>query len=162
MKITTLEMECALARHFNVAKNLIVPGVSWGFDIHECDLLVISPAGYATEVEIKVSRSDLLADKKKDHGHKSLKIKRLYFAIPDTLSKSIPDIPAHAGVVIVATNEDFPWPTCKIVRKPKSMQYARKLTTDEISRVAWLGAMRIFRLKEKIIELKQQQKGGVF
>jgi len=63
-KITTPEMECALAGWFDYRQNLIVPCVYWGvgYYTHECDLLIVSRAGYVTEVEIKISRSDLRAD----------------------------------------------------------------------------------------------------
>ena len=71
MKITTPEMECRLADYFGYRKNLIVPNVYWGLDMHECDLLVLSQAGYATEIEIKISIADLRADAKKVHGHRS-------------------------------------------------------------------------------------------
>ena len=64
-KITTLVMEIALARFINPRVNLVVPNVSWGFFNHECDLISISKSGFATEYEIKVSKSDLKADKKK-------------------------------------------------------------------------------------------------
>ena len=66
--ITTTEMEVALAHYLNMRVNLIVPNISWGMFIHECDLLVITPAGYMWEVEIKVSKQDLSRDSKKRIG----------------------------------------------------------------------------------------------
>ena len=65
-KITTLEVELSLMKHFNFRENVIVNGVHWGMVIngkplHECDLLILSKANYATEVEIKISKSDLLS-----------------------------------------------------------------------------------------------------
>ena len=33
-KITTLEMEIALANHFGFRKNLIVPNVKWGLNLN--------------------------------------------------------------------------------------------------------------------------------
>ena len=50
-----IKMEIAIARSWNYRRHLIVPNVSWGFGVHECDLLVISPSGYATEIEIKAA-----------------------------------------------------------------------------------------------------------
>ena len=64
MKITTLEMETLLMNHFNYLQNIIVPNVSNGIFhkehgwLHECDLLVLSKANYATEIEIKISKAD--------------------------------------------------------------------------------------------------------
>jgi hypothetical protein len=56
--LKTAEMEVELGRYFNYRQNIIVSNVSWGLGIHECDLLIITKSGYATEVEIKVSLSD--------------------------------------------------------------------------------------------------------
>lgn len=66
MKITTLDMEIVLMEYFGVNRNIIVPNVSWGLNLHECDLLIFSKSGYATEVEIKISKQDLLKDKNKN------------------------------------------------------------------------------------------------
>lgn len=63
--MTTLEMEIALMRELNIRKNIIVPNVSFGMyfkgygALHECDLLCLSKSGYATEIEIKIIKSDL-------------------------------------------------------------------------------------------------------
>ena len=50
---------------FSCSKYLVVPRIRWAIDRidHECDLLAMSKTGYLHEIEIKVSRSDLLADK---------------------------------------------------------------------------------------------------
>jgi len=117
--IKTIDMEIALANYFGVRQNLIVPNVSWGMDSHECDLFVLSPAGYGWEVEIKVSKADLFKDKYKRHGHHSSKIKFLYFAIPDYLQKWIFEIPLCAGVIIVRPNDNYEcgyW--CEKFRRP--------------------------------------------
>jgi len=65
--LKTSDIEFAVAKYFNFRKNLIVPNVSWGFNIHECDLLIVRKSGYAIEVEIKISKSDFKADFKKIH-----------------------------------------------------------------------------------------------
>jgi len=62
--ITTPEMEIALVRFFNYRTNLIVPNVHWGMNMHECDLLMVSKAGYCTEIEIKVTRADIKRTRK--------------------------------------------------------------------------------------------------
>jgi hypothetical protein len=151
-------MEIAVSSYFSPRRNLIVPNVSWGMFSHEVDLCVLSPAGYATEVEIKVSRSDLIKDKEKRHGHDGIMIKHLYFAIPEHLEKDIEHIPERAGVLVVKWNE--PWKmygsraiegywSCKKKRDAK-LQYKRKWTDYERNNLLRLGAMRIWRLKEKL------------
>jgi len=152
-KITTLEMEIALANYFGIRQNLIVPNVSWGMDLHECDLFVLTPAGYGWEVEIKTGKADLLKDKNKRHGHYSSKIKFLYFAIPDYLERYTYQIPLRAGIIVVRPNNNYEcgyW--CEKFRKPKA-NGSYKYTDLERLQLARLGALRIWGLKKKISSL---------
>lgn len=70
--ISTLQCEVAIMKHFGIRANLIVPNVSWEIyslpfrTLHECDILILSNSGYATEVEIKISKADLLKDREKN------------------------------------------------------------------------------------------------
>lgn len=50
------EMQYAIANALGFRQNIIVPNVSWGAGLHECDLLVISKYNWATEIEIKISK----------------------------------------------------------------------------------------------------------
>lgn len=73
MKLNARDIEIAIAKMFNYRMNVIVPNVSWGLGLRcECDLLIVSQRRYATEIEIKVSKSDIKADKKK---HPAARIK---------------------------------------------------------------------------------------
>ena len=84
----TIDVEIAIMQMYGVRKNIIVPNCSWGIkregvgELHECDLLILSKDNYATEIEIKISKQDLLKDKDKPHAHDSDFIKRLFFAVP--------------------------------------------------------------------------------
>jgi len=152
-KITTPEMECALASWFNFRLNLIVPNVYWGFsyNMHECDLLIVSRAGYCTEVEIKITRADLKADAKKAHGHKNVSIKYLYFAIPTYLDHCLEFVPERAGIILVKPYVPGDWsPRCKRVREPQCQKGARKMTDKQRYKVARLGALRIWGLKRRL------------
>lgn len=140
----TSQMELAVSRHFNYRTNLIVPNISWGFAIHECDLLIISKSGYATEVEIKVSKSDLKKDQDKKHKHEDKRIKYLYFAIPEKLEKDKDLIPEHAGIIIVKNNL-----RCKVIKKPV-IQNNYKFTLEEQYQIARLGSIRTWKLRTKI------------
>ena len=143
--LKTLDIEIAVANYINPRVNLIVPNISWGMSLHECDLLVITKAGYAWEIEIKVTKADLINDIKKRHGHHSPKIKNLYFAIPDYLTPYIERIPDRAGVLIVNKRH-----RCKEIRRPKSNKNAYKFSDKERYNVARLGSMRIWGLKRKL------------
>jgi hypothetical protein len=141
-------MEIRLAEYFDFRANLIVPNVSWGLINHECDLLILSKAGYASEIEIKISRSDLLADKKKKHGHCSNKIKFLWFAIPENIDIefALHNIPDRAGLIIVPEERK------PIIKKnPVLNKLAKQFSVDDKFQLARLGAMRIWGLKRKVV-----------
>lgn len=152
----TIEIELAVVRLFGKREHVIVPNISWGFDgIHECDLFIVSKSGYATEVEIKTSISDLKNDAKKQHGHISDKIRELYFAIPESLhEKALPHIPEHAGVILVSSVQGAL--SAKIVRSAK-VNFAKKLTIEQQFQIARLGTMRIWNLKSKLLTYQNNQ-----
>ena len=169
--MTTLEMEIALAAHFNHRQNLIVPGVHWGFFIHEIDLFVLTKAGYAYEVEIKVSKADLVKDKGKRHQHRDDKgrIKYLYFAIPESLKAEIVHIPDRAGIIVVEkymgkwgryvkdryeTYEKEAY-NCRLMRAPE-MLGTYKFSDSERYTIARLGALRIWSMKDKLLRLANE------
>ena len=146
----TLEMEIALADYFGIRQNLIVPNVSWGMDSHECDLFILTPAGYGWEVEIKVSKADLFKDKEKRHGHYSSKIKYLYFAIPDYLESYVDEIPFRAGIIIIRPVVDGDGYCCEKFSRPIA-NGSYKYNDKERLMLARLGALRIWGLKKKIV-----------
>lgn len=151
---TTTEVEMAVARYFGTRINLVVPNVSWGLGIHECDLLVMTKAGYCYEVEIKRSKSDLIADKNKRHGHRDWRhknrIRMLYFAITPNLIPHIEHVPEHAGIIVCHPNL-----VCEKIREAR-VQQAVPLGDLERFKLARLGALRIWTLKAKIC--KQQRR----
>ena len=160
--IKTIDIEVAIAKYYGVRKNIIVPNISWGFQwMHECDMFIVSKAGVATEIEIKISRADLLADFEKGHDHKDRagRISYFYYAMPETLYEKCKDIiPLEAGIL---TCERGSWEGASAYmrekRKPLKRKNARKLTPEEQLKIAWLGTMRIFSLKEKIIKLQNER-----
>ena len=157
--IKTIEIEVALSKYYGVRQHIIVPNISWGFKwMHECDMFIVTKAGIATEVEIKISKSDLLADFKKGHDHKDGqgRISYFYYAMPKTLYEKVKDlIPTEAGILVCDRGD---WDGAKAyireIRKPLRIKGARKLTPEEQLKIAWLGTMRIWSLKEKIIKLQ--------
>lgn len=88
------------------------PNVSWSMLPWEADLIAMSESGYLTEVEIKISHSDLKRDMKKAkhqrvNGWGSDRIKFFYYAMPAKVhalaeaAGTLDLLPAHAGVVVV-------------------------------------------------------------
>lgn len=147
----SVQLEIALAHYFGFRQNLVVPNISWGLGIHECDLMVVRKSGYAVEIEIKVSVQDLKADLKKRHQHKSNKIRELYFAMPSSMITAIEYVPEHAGIILVEENSKV-----KFHRDPKINTTARKLTEAEIAKVAHLGCMRIWTLKSNLFNAQNK------
>lgn len=155
-KITTAEMECLVARFLNFRVNLIVPNVTWGMGVHECDLLVATKAGYLWEVEIKVSKADLKKDAEKRHGHRSDKIKHLYFAIPTYLQDCIEHIPTHAGIIVVEPyTKEKVWGRVRKLREAETNRAARPIPESARYTLARLGAMRIWGLKDRVVKAAQ-------
>lgn len=160
------EIEIAVAEYFGIRQHLIVPNVSWGFGFsHEIDMLIVTGSGYASEIEIKVSKSDLKRDRKKRKWKTGMysefgdiyqthnTIKSLYFAIPKELESAISEIPERAGILIVGVGEYdksrlYAWE----LRKPQINKDARKLNEKELLHLARLGTMRIWGLKRKLLE----------
>lgn len=157
---TTPEMELALVQYFDARRNIIVPNVSFGFDIHECDLLILRPSGHAIEVEIKISRSDLKKDQKKWHNHhdRQNRIRELWFAVPDYLGDVQDLIPERAGIMRIRRGEWSGRLYASKVREAEPDLKAQKLNDQQRLRLTRLGTMRIWSLKRKIIDLNHKLK----
>jgi hypothetical protein len=153
------EIEVLMARYLGTSVTIVVPNVYYGLHIHETDLLVLTPSGYAWEIEIKTSLADLKADKKKAHGHYSNKIKRLYFAVPEDLKdKALEHIPERAGLFIIHLNSTRKYPKyVSLVKAPQINTGARKLTEKEIKKLYELATMRLWSLKEHLYRLQKEK-----
>lgn len=155
-KIPSLvEIEILVTGMWGYRKNIIVPNISWGADVHECDLLILSPAGWASEVEIKRSLSDLKKDAGKGHGHDSERIRYLYFAVPEGLERHIHHIPERAGIILIRTyeapNEGY---YTQLIREARPNPRAVKWQEKERMNLMRLGCMRVWTLKRKVRDLK--------
>ena len=143
----------------DLGSHLVVPNVSSGLAIHECDLLSVTNARYATEIEIKISVADTKKDKLKKHQHKSNKIKYLYFAMPHyILDKAREYVPEHAGIYSI---KPYYWRKqllYKVVkeRPAKVNPNHRKLTEKEYSQLQRLVAMRYFSLLRRYVREKRK------
>lgn len=179
-----LEIETALARHdkFNFIKNIVVfnvNGVNENLPIyHECDMLVLSKSGYLTEIEIKRSWSDFLADFKKKHNHHNYPIiKYFYYCVPVSIYEKVRDrleeevsnrkeLDGFNYTGIITYDEElnltFHGHRVKMFRSDDyrelypQMWSAKKLYLEQRLELARLGTMRIITLKENILKLKNK------
>ena len=153
VKMNTQRLEFLVADFLGVRDNLIVPNVWWGLGLpYEADLVVVSSFGYATEIELKISESDIKADLNKDScAHKSKKFKRFFYAVPDEL-KYCEFLPKDCGLIIARERMYSNGKNCMIVRPPKINRNAKKLTEQEYNTLLRLCSMRVWSLKEKLIK----------
>lgn len=155
-KITTTDIEIAVAYLFNPARNIVIPCVTWGSGFYyEVDILVITPPGYAYEIEIKTTKPDFYADFKKKHYHDSKRIKRFYYAVPDyLLPEIIDDIPDYAGIITVVENDS----DCraKFFRAAK-VRNKYKFTPEDILKFFHFGTAKIWTLKKRIRDWEEPE-----
>ncbi len=164
--LTTIEIEVGIAKYFGTRQNIIVPNISWGFMNHEADVFIIKKSGYATEVEIKRSKADLLADFNKRHNHvdRLNRISEFYYALPNSIYEKCKDlIPKNAGILTCEKYDTgYGKEEChvRVRREAEWVKGARKLTDKEKLKIASLGTMRIWNLKQKIIKLQNGEQNN--
>ena len=149
-KISEQDIALRVAEYFSPRRNHIVPNVSWGMGFsNEIDVLIVSPAGIAREVEVKTSKSDLKADGKKGGyrgaPHNSPRISYVYFALPDYLRDSWEFVPDFAGILEI----DARTMKCTEARPAKKRNDYR-WSKDEIFKLLRLGTMRIWPLRRSL------------
>lgn len=154
----SLDIEIAIMDYIGIRYHLIVPNISYGMDLHECDILSLSKLGYATEFEIKVSKHDLLKDKEKWHGHHDKKIAQLFFVVPEKLKLiALKYIPERAGLFVAIKDPITGEIEVERIKSCLKNKNAVKWSEEDRCKLARLGAMRILKLKEKIRNLQNQQ-----
>lgn len=160
-------LRCVVESAFPIRQYLCVPNVSWGMLPWEADLLALSKAGYLSEVEIKVSLSDLKrdADKRKwDFDNmgfidspQSL-LRAMWFAMPlelaarDDVTGLVPGFAGILGCEIrtrVYTSKTVRYWATEKIRKPKINPKAPKQDDQARLQMARLGTMRYWSLMRK-------------
>jgi len=149
--VSYLEIELAISKLYGTRQHIIVPNCYINFGTssdYECDLIIIKRSGYAEEIEIKMSKSDLKADLKKKHGHVDERLQHLYYAMTQELYNQCSDlIPDYAGIyAIKRDSKGNAYANCVRIAPKKQ---CRKLTELEQLKIARLGVMRIWNLKQK-------------
>ena len=166
-KINSVDIEIAVANMFGYRANIIVPNISWGAGLHECDLLIINKNNIATEVEIKISKSDLKADFKKKHRWEFINemyrfkptkcIKFMYYAVPENLVETaVQLLPSQIGILVVKKIVEPKYRMSSIIVTYYKCFYHRRavghklfepMADKQVMNIGRLAAMRIWSLK---------------
>ena len=105
---------------------------------NECDVLAIWDSGFATDYEIKVSRSDFKADFKKAKHRKMERnqvagANQFYFVVPaDLVTKE--EVPDYAGLIYVSEGRQGILHLTTIKRAPK--RHKQKVSEKVVRRMA--------------------------
>lgn len=151
----TYEIELAMVRYFSRVKYVIVPNLSHGMFSYEMDLCALNIISfYATEIEIKISKSDLKRDSKKWHKHDRNynMIRYLYFAMPVFLKDSIEFVPERAGVYLVDEEGNV-----TIERKATPNNVAKKWSYEQAYKLGRLGTIRFWNEVENRVMYRNYQ-----
>ncbi|MGL5681685.1 MAG: hypothetical protein ACRDDZ_01355 [Marinifilaceae bacterium] len=154
--------------YFGFRQNLFVFRVTdvSGIVNHECDCLIMSKAGYLTEIEIKRSYADFLNDFKKAHNHTDERIRSFYYCIHESFAEKAIDRLIEAkrlpsGILVYSSdcafiyyNTSRLWEALKdtegVVRYVSKNTV--KLNDAQKYKLAWLGSMRYRTLTSKIVK----------
>lgn len=154
------DIEKMIADHYGIRQNLIVPNVSWGFfNNHEADLVVVTPAGYLTEIEIKRSWPDFLADFGKREYHDDPRISAFYYAVPECMVEPCKEYLAdtereegkiYPGVIGYRTLSEPRYRQVWVAWSPVVPYKAKKLSSDDMCQLSRLGTLRYWSLLDKL------------
>jgi hypothetical protein len=145
------EIEKCIADHFGTRENLIVCRVSWGLLNHEADVIVMSKSGYCTEIEIKRSWADFLADFKKDHRHEDERIKEFYYCVSEEMQDRVVDYLHHnqvdAGLFVYSQKAGLIrlFGDSRCWKRGINNAPSRKLFLEEQYQLARLGALKYWK-----------------
>ena len=152
--------KAVVTKYFKPVLNVVVPNVSHSFfSFHEADIVSLSQAGYATEVEIKTNRADLIADKKKGRWHTFAArnsalpklIKYMWFAGPVELEADLLEhVPLFAGIITVEkkwhqyyeSDQGYTYYVCKKIRKAPTNPTHIKWSSENRMKLMRLGYLR--------------------
>lgn len=134
---------------WNKRSDIMIPNLSWGLLPYEADFVVISKSGYLTEVEIKRSWSDFLADFKKKHKHDAEQVYYFYYCVPEKITEQVVEYlrQKELSLAVLSYNDSG-------VVKSIGYGYSslngkhRKLFIEEQLTIARLGQLRFWNLLE--------------
>ncbi|MBM9615242.1 hypothetical protein JWJ90_13230 [Desulfobulbus rhabdoformis] len=134
--MTSKDLQQTFYRFFNQRYEMVLPNVYMGNSGNEMDLAALRKSGLLEEVEIKISKSDFIADFKKTNPrgqskHELIQSGKLacnYFSflIPEVLASSC-DVPEYAGLYIC---KEWRGRLIVIERQKPKILHKRKIETE--------------------------------
>lgn len=144
---------------------LVVPNCGWTG--HECDLLVVNPDLRITDIEVKISRADLLADPKKDkwYHHRPWsrrngpgarekrewpdKVWKHYYALPEAIWKPelAEKLPSNSGIILLCHDSRMvrsAGVSINVIRKAKPNTDAKPISPADAIDLARLTSLRLW------------------
>lgn len=113
---------------------------------YEADLIYISKARYLTEVEIKISMSDFMADFNKLVYHSSVLVRNFYYAFPqefyEKYSKKISETLETGDAGIMSVGKKYPFVAYK--KRAKARKNVEPLTDEKLRNFMRIGCMKWF------------------
>lgn len=148
-KVTTKDLEIAVVQYTKSAElRSLRTSLPW-----ECDVLAISKSNLASEYELKITRSDFLADFKKPK-HKKFErgeggyISKFWYVVPEGLIKK-KEVPDYAGLMYYRKQGKHRIVTP--VKQPKTLR-ANKIDTKTFRRLYRSMMFRFLKLNFKDID----------
>ena len=127
------------------------------YALGEADMLMVRRSGYVEEFEIKISRSDFLADRKKMRKHQRLQEpngwvtpNKFSYVVPEDMIK-IEEVPDYAGLFYWCPK----WGTISMVKSPKFLHKDKHDWTEKIAKSASHRLMRLLMRRPLLKESKR-------
>ena len=134
---------------FNSQAKYMVPNMC--YCLGEADMFVVQRNDYTHEFEIKISRSDFLADKKKTKKHCNLQFPLPGMQTPNKFSYVVPkdmvkveEVPDYAGLYYI-----YHCGTVCEVKPPKFLHKAKYDWTEKVAKSCSWRLLRMFLVERK-------------
>lgn len=165
------------ALHWQTFKGAVICVPNCYHTGYECDLLVVRESLKLIDVEVKISRSDLKADVKKDkwwdhENHRwgdprrrdtarpwPIKIWKHYYAMPaDIWKPELADcIPANSGILLLKHSSDPElMMNVETKRRAKVNPDAPTMTVDDLRKIAYLANTRQIEAQKRMHGFQQE------
>lgn len=166
-KLSLMRIELAIMNYFGVpVEKIAVCNISYGLLNHEVDVCLINKSNYLTEIEIKRSYSDFMADFNKSHHHDNdTRIKYFYYCVPEkivekvlnVLNEKVEDGTLKQLPAVLSYDEEARMKYVKESGKPELKFYKPKaLTENELMQFYRLGTFRIYSMHKTLMSTTEE------